>query len=193
MRFGDTRVFSAAEHHKARVKLLIDNSSSTNGSIVRAIWDIAAAVSALFDDVDIFTYSRHKGVIQIGIVEPGNKLAGTYADGRPEKLVVVGPEIASQGTTPDAEALLYLENEAKSVSDVVLVHICDGEPDEADITRMVANQLYESGIRYATIIVGDAQISTDIYPTDARVQVSSYMQDGDWRQIESLLSYIVEA
>lgn len=188
MRYGDTRVFAAPEHSQARIIVLVDNSSSTmHFGRANTMWNIVAAITALFTEATVMTYHREHGVV-IGMVEVGNKLAGDDD----HNLAVKGLRIKSSGYTPDAEALLYVEQEAKTVNDVLLVHICDGEPDNPDATREVARQLYESGLRYATICVG-YDVKDGIYPSEVMVKVESPMQDDDWQTIEGLLSYVIES
>ena len=188
MRYGDTRVFAAPEHNQARIIVLVDNSSSTmHDGRANTIWNIVAAITALFTDATVMTYHREHGVV-IGMVEAGNKLAGD----NDRNLAVKGQYIKSSGFTPDAEALLYVEQEAKTVNDVLLVHICDSTPDNPDETREVARQLYESGLRYATICVG-FDTKDDVYPSEVMVRVESPMRDDDWQTIEGLLSYVIES
>ena len=188
MRYGDTRVFAAPEHNQARIIVLVDNSSSTmHDGRANTMWNIVAAITALFTDATVMTYHREHGVV-IGMVEAGNKLAGD----NDRNLAVKGQYIKSSGFTPDAEALLYVEQEAKTVNDVLLVHICDGTPDNPDATREVARQLYESGLRYATICVG-FDTKDGVYPSEVMVKVESPMQDDDWQTIEGLLSYVIES
>ena len=191
MRYGDVRVFAAPEHNQARVIVLVDNSSSTN-SFRKAdtMWDIVAAITSLFTDATVMTYHREGDKVVIGMVEVGNKLADRHGDNK--ILAVKGERIKSCGSTPDAEALLYVEQQAKTVNDVLLVHICDGGPDDPDETREVARQLYESGLRYATICIGYSG-DDGVYPSEVMVRVENPMGDKDWQTIEGLLSYVIES
>jgi hypothetical protein len=189
MRYGDTRVFAAPEHNQARVMVLVDNSASTaHGRRADTMWNIVAAITALFTDATVMTYHMGTNAVVIGMVEVGNKLADEYD----RTLAVAGQRIKSSGFTPDAEALLYVEQEARTVGDVLLVHICDGTPDNPEATSEVAHQLYESGLRYATICVGyDAK--DGIYPSEVVIKVDPPMGDKDWQKIEGLLSYVIQS
>jgi hypothetical protein len=145
----------------------------------------------VFSSAETFMYCGGDHSVTIAQIESGYRPATNSPREKKKGRIHVadGEFLAATGGTPDHTALLWIEDYLKNVQNTVLIHICDGGPNDSQATRIVADSLYQKGMRYATIIVGGGHYASTIYPADISVSVSPRCRPGDWQKIESILDY----
>jgi hypothetical protein len=210
MQHGDFNVFHGTRPTRSKIILLVDTSGSMShlcgtgmwalgrGELItggQIAWTIAAAVQARFPETTTYTYNETGRGCQISLIPSGQQPWCCTADGpkRPH-----GAAEVRGGGTPDDQALLWIEDEMKSVDNTMLIHVCDGMPNLPDETALVAHALHDKGLRYAALVIGHAgdlayRVTSNgdpVYPEDAAVLVSRRLTDDDYANITALLEEI---
>jgi hypothetical protein len=206
---GDFKVFGQPPKHKGQVKLLVDGSSSmgdncdchgldhrvghsSNGYLA---WQVVGVIMARFPDAEVYVYTSARNG---ALAKPAQMNNGIYQcgifkmkDGARPKVcyfepAVGGAPMVTQHGTPDSNALVWFEEEFHQLEDVTLIHICDGQPNNAGDTYFQSHKMYDKGLRYASILVGRRGNHGDIYPSETTAHVQSVDDFGDMAEVIEL-------
>jgi hypothetical protein len=205
MKYGDFKVFHGTRPRTAKLKLLVDCSGSTGrncacGGTGREIWELVDTLQHRFPDSETYAYSsRGHDSLKIGTIPNGMRPFTCNVDTH-ELVVTQGGEPVKPwsrtprapfshlnmdfgGGTPDHLALLWMEEQMKNVDNTLLIHICDGDSNEPDLTKRVADSLHDKGLNYATVIIGTDKLPQlysggTVYPALMSAAIPEFNESG---------------
>lgn len=174
---GNLRVFETVEEDKTNLVIAVDCSSSVGhacwgnlcpgyGMSQEEIMQDAltgglewAAANILADaarKVEIYAYRNYGGSkLNIAPVQKGHRVPCNWI----------------AGGTPDDTMLEFLATRIRgNIENTLAVFICDGGPGNAHRTAQVARELYQAGMRFIYIVVGDSHHRVP-YPADLVIRL----------------------
>ena len=175
-KLGNTKVFGKSAHKSGKLLVMVDCSGSMGHAYVKdsngyLAFQASTALAEAFPQAEVYGFNSNNDQCFIYPIQQGYML-GVKAQENGFRL----------GGNTDCYALLFMEQMMKGeFADSMAVIISDGSPNSPSPltnthlhahTKSVSHRLYDEGLRFISVLVGD-YYDTTYYPSDVVVQLAS--------------------